>query len=329
MAQEAGISGVDAAPARADAPVEPRGLARFVAHLAFPVVTATAVGFAIHWIEAGVDPFVALVRAQVPAFLVVIVLERLLPYHRDWNRGRGDFWVDLRHGITITVFGALIGPLLSVMGLFVLSWLTTFVGSEIWPTGWPLALQLALALVAGEFGQYWVHRLQHEKDWLWRFHAVHHSAPRLYWLNASRFHFLDIGLNALGGNLVLIALGATPQVLALWILFSAIHGIFQHCNTPVRIGPLNWIFSMAELHRWHHSRLVEESNANYGQNLAIWDVVFGTRFLPKDREPPADIGLAELPSFPMTWWAQIRSPFDWARIRRENELAQRAGTEPT
>ena len=175
------------------------------------MVTATAVGFAIHWIESGVDPFLALVRAQVPAFLAVIALERILPYHRDWNRSHRDFWVDLRHGITITVFGGLITPLLSVVGLFVLTQLTAFVGSPLWPTSWPLAAQLALALVAGELGQYWVHRMQHEKDWLWRFHAVHHSAPRLYWLNASRFHFIDIGLNALGGNLVLISLGANPK----------------------------------------------------------------------------------------------------------------------
>ena len=84
---------------------------------------------------------------------------------------------------------------------------------------------------------------------------------------------------------------------------------------------------MAELHRWHHSRLVEESNTNYGQNLAVWDVVFGTRFLPEDREPPRDIGLAEMPVFPMTWWAQIRSPFDWAKIKRRNLAALEAGEE--
>ena len=73
---------------------------------------------------------------------------------------------------------------------------------------------------------------------------------------------------------------------------------------------------MAELHRWHHSRTVRESNANYGQNLIVWDVVFGTRFLPKDREPPEDIGIANLPAFPMTWVAQQLSPFRWAAIKR-------------
>jgi sterol desaturase/sphingolipid hydroxylase (fatty acid hydroxylase superfamily) len=86
----------------------------------------------------------------------------------------------------------------------------------------------------------------------------------------------------------------------------------------IRIGPLNWVFSMAELHRWHHSRLERESNTNYGQNLILWDILFGTRFLPKDREPPADIGIAKLAAFPMTWWQQLISPLVWRRIKSES-----------
>ena len=67
---------------------------------------------------------------------------------------------------------------------------------------------------------------------------------------------------------------------------------------------------MAELHRWHHSTLIEESNRNYGQNLIVWDVVFGTRFLPVGREPPADIGIPCMPGFPLTFWAHLASPFE-------------------
>jgi sterol desaturase/sphingolipid hydroxylase (fatty acid hydroxylase superfamily) len=72
---------------------------------------------------------------------------------------------------------------------------------------------------------------------------------------------------------------------------------------------------MAELHRWHHSRTERESNTNYGSNLILWDIVFGTRFLPADREPPADIGIAGLSAFPMTWWQQLLSPFRWVSIK--------------
>jgi sterol desaturase/sphingolipid hydroxylase (fatty acid hydroxylase superfamily) len=87
---------------------------------------------------------------------------------------------------------------------------------------------------------------------------------------------------------------------------------------PIRLGPLNWIFSMAQLHRWHHSRRVAESNTNYGQNLIVWDVVFGTRFLPKDHEPPEDIGIAGLDAFPMDYLGQLASPARWRRIQRDS-----------
>jgi sterol desaturase/sphingolipid hydroxylase (fatty acid hydroxylase superfamily) len=300
---------------------------RLVSHLAFPVVIATAIGFAIVLIGRGADPLVAAVSAQVPAFLTVILLERITPFHDVWNRNHADLGVDARHLVTVTLTGALTEPALRYVGVTLAAWLLGPYALGLWPGSWPLALQLVLALIIGELGQYWVHRLQHEKDWLWRFHALHHSAPRLYWLNAARFHPVDIVLNNVAYVVPLVALGAGRDVMTLWILFSAIHGIFQHCNVPMRIGPLNWIFSMAELHRWHHSRLIRESNTNYGQNLIIWDTLFGTRFLPADREPPLDIGLADLPGYPMTWLAQELSPLRWKEItaeRRETTGADEA-----
>lgn len=56
------------------------------------------------------------------------------------------------------------------------------------------------------------------------------------------------------------------------------------------IGPLCWAFSIVDLHRWHHSRETWQSNNNYGNNLIVYDVLFGTRDLPKD-EPITTIGL--------------------------------------
>ncbi len=49
-------------------------------------------------------------------------------------------------------------------------------------------------MIVSEFGSYWAHRLMHERPLLWRLHAVHHSAERLYWLNAGRFHPLDTAM---------------------------------------------------------------------------------------------------------------------------------------
>jgi sterol desaturase/sphingolipid hydroxylase (fatty acid hydroxylase superfamily) len=181
----------------------------------------------------------------------------------------------------------------------------------VWPSNWPLVLQLALALIISQFGEYWAHRLMHTVPLLWRLHAVHHSPRRLYFLNAARFHPLDTAASFTLALAPLVALGAGPDLMLQFSVWVAVHGMFQHCNIRVRLGPLNWVFSMAELHRWHHSLKLEEANANYGNNILFWDVVFGTVHWPADREASAQIGLGGMPNFPTSYLGQMLAPWRW------------------
>ncbi|HEX7969790.1 MAG TPA: sterol desaturase family protein, partial [Stellaceae bacterium] len=106
-------------------------------------------------------------------------------------------------------------------------------------------------------------------------------------------------------------LGVAPEVLSLYFVFYAVTGFYQHSNCRVRLGPLNWIIAGPELHRWHHSERPEESNTNYGNKLILWDVIFGTRFLPQDRRV-GRLGLLD-PSYPTGFLAQVRAPFTHRR----------------
>jgi sterol desaturase/sphingolipid hydroxylase (fatty acid hydroxylase superfamily) len=290
------------------------------AMLVFPVVLCASIAATIALLDAGVSPAIAFLPAIAAAYLLLMALERVLPFHRSWQHSYGDIHVDLGHLVVSGGIGLeLLRPPMLVLAVALGSVVSKVAPGGAWPGGWPLVPQLVLALVVGEFFMYWVHRWAHEWEWLWRFHAVHHSAPRLYFLNAARFHPVDLAISNFAPFVPLVALGAGPELLALFALFSAVHGAFQHANLPLRLGPLNWFFSMAELHRWHHSRVLDEANTNYGQNLIVWDVVFGTRFLPADREPPEGIGLAGLSAFPMDYLGQLASPFTWRRIERESE----------
>jgi sterol desaturase/sphingolipid hydroxylase (fatty acid hydroxylase superfamily) len=261
--------------------------------------------------DLGWDPVWTAMGTTAAVALVLIVLERAHPYHRDWLHGHGDIRTDLIHNF-VNFWIPEVYTVLFVGGFAAAgAWLSSALGMTLWPSGWPLLVQLLLALVIGEFGTYWIHRLMHEHELLWRFHAPHHSAPRLYWLNAGRFHPLDLLAQQFLGITPLIVLGADTRVIALHTLFTAIHGLFQHCNIDIRLGPLNWFFSMAELHRWHHSKRLEEANTNYGANLILWDIVFGSRYLPRDREPPTEIGIEALPNFPGGYWAHLLTPLRW------------------
>jgi sterol desaturase/sphingolipid hydroxylase (fatty acid hydroxylase superfamily) len=55
--------------------------------------------------------------------------------------------------------------------------------------GWA---RLLLGLVVGEFGFYWGHRFTHQSPFLWRFHAVHHSAKDVDFLTNTRAHPVDM-----------------------------------------------------------------------------------------------------------------------------------------
>ncbi len=301
---------------------ELRGLERVFAMLGFPVAMAAGLAGGIALIDAGVDPPLAIVPPLVVFYFCLAVAERLVPWHRSWLHSRGDLRTDVGLFVANSLFGGVLTPALLVAVTALGAALAESAGMGLWPGGWPILAQLALALVIAEFVEYSFHRAMHEVPWLWRFHATHHSAPRLYWLNAVRFHPIDLFLVGSVKMVPLALLGAGAPVLALVNLFSGIHGSYQHANVPVRLGPLNWIFSMTELHRWHHSPRMEEANHNYGGNLAVWDVVFGTRFLPADREPPEAIGIEDLPEFPKGLWGNLLAPFRWQAVVAESQSAE-------
>jgi ornithine lipid hydroxylase len=270
----------------------------------YPVLALGAAWAMVVALDRGYSTFWSVAIIQTAAVIVVIALEYALPFRRAWLRSHGDVRTDIAHlAITsnivtgvrwaVTVgFVALVGP----------------TGIAAWPTTWPLWAQVALVTGIQGFCGYWVHRAHHTLPILWRLHAVHHSAPRVYWLNQARVHPIESIFDGLT-FLPLLLLGAPERALLVFTAFSGMHLTLQHANIDLRLGPLNWILSLSELHRWHHSRERAEADANYGGVLLLWDVVFGTRVLPRDRAPPADPGLTGYPDYPTGYLAQVASPF--------------------
>ncbi len=275
----------------------------------FPLVFGGALALAATLIEAKVLAELVVASVTVGAALIIMLVERLQPFRADWSESRGDVAHDAGHTALAMVLVPRLCEIATLTATYAAAaWLTGVLGFALWTSGWPLLAQLALAAVICEFGAYWVHRLQHEVPLLWRIHALHHSAPRLYWLNAGRFHPLDPLLTYPLQILPVVFLGAGPEVLALFAILTAVHGMFQHANIDLRLGPLNWVFSMAELHRWHHARDMEQANHNYGANLILWDIVFGTRQLPGP-EGPEQIGFVGDEDFPTTFAGHLGSPW--------------------
>ena len=208
------------------------------------------------------------------------------------------------------------------MGLLVTaaSHLSGALGGSLWPTAWPLALQVVLAALVGEFGAYWIHRLAHERPLLWRIHALHHTPDRLYTLSAGRTHPINVCLSYGAQTAPLVALGAGGDVLALVSVLIGVPGLLQHANVHMATRAWSWVFSTAAVHRWHHSTVIAESNANYGSTLSVWDWVFGTRFLPASADAPKEVGIEGI-AMPQSYLGQLAIPFRWRRFAGSDDPA--------
>lgn len=286
---------------------------RLVSAIVFPALLGIALGGAAWALARGVATPAVLGVVSLASIVTVALLERVHPYRRDWNRPRGDLLADAMYLPASVGLNGAIEPLARVAGVAAGTWLSAALGTGLWPTSWPLLAQLLLACVVAEAFDYWGHRVLHESALLWRLHATHHSVTRLYWLNATRAHPLEVLLRGTISFVPLAVLGTGEQVLALYGVVTIVVGLFQHANVATTLGPLSYVFSVGEVHRWHHAPDAVEANHNYGNNFLFWDVVFGTRYLP-DRPAPAAIGIAGLEAFPRGFAAQVVSPLRWRSI---------------
>ncbi|MCZ6888040.1 MAG: GH3 auxin-responsive promoter family protein [Gammaproteobacteria bacterium] len=250
--------------------------------------------------------FRSYIAAGVGAILVT-AFELALPHRGVWKGAREDVRGDALYMVLVQMM--LPVALALTLSVFLLHRLQAagVDPARFWPHAWPVPFQVVLMLLGADFLRYWLHRACHHWEPLWRLHAVHHSPLKLYWLNVGRFHPLEKTLQYLLDALPFVLMGVGEPVLGLYFVFYAVNGFFQHSNVELRFGWLNWIISSAELHRWHHSRIKDESNTNYGNNLIVWDVLFRTRFLPEDREI-TDIGLPNR-RYPRTFLEQMKTPF--------------------
>ena len=270
----------------------------------FVLVGCTALFFILLNLKTG-----PLVSTYVPVFLgafLVIAFERFTPYRNKWTGRTPDIVNDALYMLVIQVVLPRALAFLAVLAILT-SLESSSLTLSLWPQEWHIGLQVVLMVLIADFFRYWLHRRMHESRRLWKFHAVHHSPKKLYWMNVGRFHPVDKGLQFLFDAMPFIVMGVGQDVMALYFVFYSINGFFQHCNIELQMGPLNYVISGPQLHRWHHSRVAEEANSNYGNNIIIWDILFGTYYFPRQGHV-GELGLLNR-NYPLDFFSQMRTPF--------------------
>ncbi len=179
------------------------------------------------------------------------------------------------------------GPLWDgLFGLLRVQGLTTFHLDALWPgvTDIPW-VSLLLYLIVFDFVHYGIHRGQHQFEWWWRLHALHHSQRQMTMWTDNRNHLLD---DLLSDTLIVIVaqlIGVAPGQFVAIVALTQLSENFQHANLRMwfgRVGERLWV--SPRFHRLHHAiGIGHESQGrqtlgghNFGVLLPWWDMLFGT-----------------------------------------------------
>ncbi len=284
---------------------------KFIQYLFYPVIILG--GLLGAWyltLEFRTDYFVYIPLIMIFFMLIVVfILEKFRPFRKEWTKPKGDSFNDALQTFFVLPVSSKLTEIALVFLLLAPSiHLNNALGYSGFMNELPVLVQFIAVLFIAEFFFYWYHRFMHTNSRLWQLHAVHHAAERLYSVNSGRFHLIENVIGSACYYFVLMLLQVPDQVVVLFFTVTLMSGFLEHVNIDYRLGPFNYILNSAQLHRWHHSKDIKQSNSNYGKVLIVWDIVFGTFYLPKDKEVGV-LGINEPEKMPNTFLGQLKYPF--------------------
>ncbi len=155
-----------------------------------------------------------------------------------------------------------------------------------------------ILLLFSDFAIFLAHWLQHKIPFLWEFHKIHHSARVMTPITVYRMHPIDDLLAfAMGGILTGIPTGLIGYIyledpgsleifglnIFTFIFYVAFYNL-RHTHFWLHYGKLSYIFVSPAMHQCHHSQAKKHWDKNMGFIFSFWDKLFGTLYLPTQRE---------------------------------------------
>lgn len=179
----------------------------------------------------------------------------------------------------------------------------------------PVWIQFFEALLVADLLAYCFHRALHRNDFLWCFHRVHHSSEKMDWLANVRLHPIDKLMGDCFQFIPILGIGFSDTALLAYTVFLGFQGFLNHSNVRLNYGPLRWVIASPQFHHWHHCKDSRAYNKNFAPHLVIFDLLFGTAYIPPPHLMPEEYGVDE--AVPRGFLGQMVYPFLslWKRLQ--------------
>jgi len=216
-------------------------------------------------------------------FIAVVPFEKLFPRHKGQKIRRPHLHTDISYALVGPLMGVAAGVVTIIVAVVSMAWIPGLLIRD-YVAMIPPEYAPFVGFALFDFVVYWTHRFYHEIPVLWKFHAIHHSTEDLDWVSGFRGHPFDGTLIA-PAFAFLIAAGFSPELTGIFAVAQVLLGLFLHANVRWRLRPLHRLVITPEFHHWHHSNEEEAIWTNYSTFLPIWDIIFGTYRMPKNKRP--------------------------------------------
>jgi sterol desaturase/sphingolipid hydroxylase (fatty acid hydroxylase superfamily) len=238
---------------------------------------------------------------QITVMLCIIApFERWRPLerNRDASAVKVDVIYTLIHRLglfKLFMFFTFENALETVFGILRVEGFPTLHIDAIWPGVTDQAIvSFIIYLLVFDFVHYLIHRAQHQFNFWWALHSLHHSQRHMTMWTDNRNHLLDDVMTALLLSILAKLIGVGPGQFVALVAVSQLSENFQHANFRCSFGWLGdrlWI--SPRFHRLHHSIGIGHESAgrktlgghNFGVLFPWWDMLFKTADFSSRYEP--------------------------------------------
>lgn len=252
------------------------------------------------------EAYVAVLNYAIPFFIILLLIE-------VWAASRKNAKVVRSMDTLSSLSSGMTNSIKDVLGLTVVilsyRWVESRVGLFEIEATW---YAYVLAFIGIDFAGYWSHRLNHQVNYFWNHHIIHHSSEEFNLgcaLRQTVSAWFSLGFLFLFPTALL---GVPPEVIAVVQPLHLFAQYWYHTRLIDRMGFLEKIIVTPSHHRVHHAINKEYLDKNLAQIFIIWDKLFGT-FQEELKDVPPVFGVKR----PVRTWNPILINFQhlWQLIK--------------